>query len=88
MIQVIEVVIKEVDLLEKIRKSEVKDDKIVKAVQEIKQAGVKILRDEEWQEENGLILKNRKVYIPKNKKLRTEVIQLYYDTLVRGYRGQ
>jgi len=85
---VIEVVIKEVDLLEKIRKSEVKDDKIVKAVQEIKQAGVKILRDEEWQEENGLILKNRKVYIPKNKKLRTEVIQLYYDTLVRGYRGQ
>jgi len=34
--QVTEVVIKEVDLLEKIRKSEAKDDKIVKAIEEIK----------------------------------------------------
>jgi len=33
------------------------------------------------------MLKNRKVYVPKNKKLKTEVIQLYYDILVRGYRG-
>jgi len=48
-IQVIEVVIKKVDLLEKIRKSEAKDNKIVKAVQEMKQAGVKMLRDECYQ---------------------------------------
>ena len=41
-IQVAEVVIKRIDLLEKIRKSEAKDDKIIKAVKEIKQAGVKI----------------------------------------------
>jgi len=36
-----------VDLLEKVRKSKVKDDKVVKAVEEMKRAGVKILRDEE-----------------------------------------
>ena len=41
-IQVAEVVIKRIDLLEKIRKSEAKDDKIIKAVKEIKQAGVKM----------------------------------------------
>ena len=41
-IQVAEVVIKRIDLLEKIRKSKAKDDKIIKAVKEIKQAGVKI----------------------------------------------
>ena len=43
----IEVVIEEVDLLEKIRKLKVKDDKVIKAVEEIKQAGIKMLRDEE-----------------------------------------
>jgi len=42
-----EIVIKEVDLLEEIRKLDMKDDKVIKAVEEIKQAGVKILRDEE-----------------------------------------
>jgi len=34
-------------LLEKVRKSKVKDDKVVKAVEEMKRAGVKMLRDEE-----------------------------------------
>jgi len=42
---VAEVVIKRIDLLEKIRKLEVKDDKMIKAVEEIKQAEVKMLRD-------------------------------------------
>jgi len=36
-----------VDLLEKVRKLKVKDNKVVKAVEEIKQAEVKILKDEE-----------------------------------------
>jgi len=47
-IRVTEVVIEGVDLLDKVRKCEVKDNKVVKAVEEMKQTGVKILRDEEW----------------------------------------
>ena len=43
----VEVIIEGVDLLEKVRKSKVKDNKVVKVVEEIKQAGVKILRDKE-----------------------------------------
>ena len=39
-----------VDLLEEVRKSKVKDEKVVKAVEEMKRAGVKMLRDEEWRE--------------------------------------
>ena len=35
-IQVTEVVIKRVDLLEEIRKSDAKDDEVIKAVEEIK----------------------------------------------------
>jgi len=40
-------VIEGVDILDKIRRSEVKDDEIIKAVEEMKKAGVKMLRDEE-----------------------------------------
>jgi len=42
-----EVLIEEVDLLKKVRESKVKDDKVIKTVEEMKQAGVKMLRDEE-----------------------------------------
>ena len=85
--QVAEIVIKGIDLLEKIRKSEAKDNKVIKVVEEMKWAGVKILRDKEWQEENGLMLRDGKVYIPRDKRLRAEVIQLYHDILVEGHRG-
>jgi len=46
-IRITEVVIEEMDLLDKVRKCEVKDDDVVKAVEEMKRAGVKMLRDEE-----------------------------------------
>jgi len=40
-------VVEKVDLLEKMRQSKVKDNKVIKAVKEIKQAGIKMLRDKE-----------------------------------------
>jgi len=83
--QVAEVIIDKVDLLKRIRGSETKDNEVIKAVEEMKQAGVKMLRDEEWREENGLMLRDGKVYVPKDEKLRVEVIRLHYDTLVRGH---
>ena len=47
-----------------------------------------MLRDKEWREEDGLTLKEGKVYVPKDGKLRTEIIRLHHDTLVGGHRGQ
>ena len=82
-----EVVINRVDILDKIRRSEMKDDEVIKAVEEMKRAGVKVLRDEEWREYEGLILKEEKVYVPKDKKLRAEVIWLHYDMPVGGHGG-
>jgi len=61
-VRVGEVIVEGVDILERIRKSEAKDDKVIKAVEEMKRAGVKMLRDEEWREEGGLMLKEGKVY--------------------------
>jgi len=66
----------------------VKDDEVVKAVEEIKQAGVKMLRDEEWKEVDGIMYKEGKVYVPRDNKLRTEIIRLYHDMPVGGHEGQ
>ena len=75
--EVSEVVIEGVDILDKIWRSEVKDDEVVKAVEEMKKAGVKMLRDEEWREHKGLMLKEGKVYVPKDELLRAEIIRLH-----------
>jgi len=77
-----------VDILEKIRKSEAKDNEVVKAVEEMKKTGVKMLRDKEWREEDGLMLKEGKVYVPKDEVLRVEIIRLHHEMLMRGHGGQ
>jgi len=86
--QVTEVVIEGVDILDRIRKCEARDDEVIKAVEEMKRVGVKVLRDEEWRESDGLMLKEGKVYVPKDEKLRAEVIRLHHDTPVGGHGGQ
>ena len=84
----VKVIIEGVDLLEKVRQLRVKDNKVVKAVEEIKQARVKMLKDKEWQEVDGVMYKERKVYIPKDDKLRAEIIRLYHNILVGEHKGQ
>jgi len=84
----VEVIIEEVDLLEKIKQLRVKDNEVIKAVEEMKQAGVKMLRDKEWREVNSIMYKERKVYVPKDNILRMKIIRLHHDTPVEGYGGQ
>jgi len=86
--QVVEVIIDRVDLLEKIRSSGARDNEVVKAVEEMKQVEVKMLRNEEWREENRLILRDEKVYVLKDEKLRAEVIWLHHDMPVGRHGGQ
>ena len=84
----IEIIVEGVDLLKEVKQSKVKDNEVVKIVEEIKQAGVKMLRDEEWREVDDIMYKERKVYIPKDDKLRAEIIRLHHDMPVGGHRGQ
>jgi len=86
--EVVEIIVDRVDLLEEVRKSKVKDDKVVKAVEEIKQAEVKMLRDEEWREVDGVMYKEGKVYVPKDDRLRAEIIRLHHDMPVEDHGGQ
>ena len=64
----------EEEIIEKIKRSEVKDDEVVKVVEEIKKARVKVLRNDEWQIEDELVLKERKMYILRDEELRLEII--------------
>jgi len=66
----------------------VKDNKIVKVVKEMKWVRVKILRDKKWKEVDGIIYKKEKIYIPKDNRLRVEIIRLHHDMPVEGYGGQ
>ena len=52
----------------------------------MKKIEVKVLREDKCQIERNLVLKKEKVYMPKNKKLRIEIILLYYDILVAKYK--
>ena len=64
----------EEEIIEKIKKSEAKNNEVVKVVEEIKKAGVKVLRNDEWQIEDKLVLKERKIYVSKDESLRLEII--------------
>ena len=72
----LEVVIEEpeVDIIEKIKIARSKDKEIVGVVEEMKRVGVKKTWGEEWQIEGNLVLKKRKVYVPKDEALRVEII--------------
>ena len=64
----------EVDIVEKIRKARSKDEEVVRIVENMKKTGIKMLQEEEWQIEEGLVLKKRKVYVLIDEILRTEII--------------
>ena len=77
--ETVEIIVDGVDLLEEVRKSTVKDNEVVKVVEEMKRAGVKMLRNEEWREVDSIIYKEGKVYVPKDDKLRAEIIRLHHN---------
>jgi len=68
-----ETIVEEGDLRERIKKAQEGDKKMVKAVEELKKAGVKMLRDKEWEIEDRVVLKEGRIYVPEGE-LRGEVI--------------
>jgi len=80
-------IVEEGNLREKIKKVQEGNKRVVKAVEELKKAGIKMLRDEEWEIEDRVVLKEGRIYMPEGK-LREEVIQLHHDTLVGGHGGR
>jgi len=83
----VETIVEEGNLRERIKKVQGGDERVVKEVEKLKKAGVKTLRDEEWEIEDGVILKEGRIYVPE-RELRREIIWLHHDTPVGGHRGR
>jgi len=58
-----EMIIEEGNLKERIKKVQEGDEKVVKAVKELKRAGIKMLKDEEWKIEDRVVMKEGRIYI-------------------------
>jgi len=69
----VKTIIEEGNLKERIRRAQEGDEKVVKAVEELKRAGIKTLKNEEWEIEDGLVMKKGRIYIPEGE-LRKEII--------------
>jgi len=54
----------------------------------MKQAGVKMLRDEEWRKIDSIMYKEEKVYVLRDNELRMEIVRLYHNMPVGGHGGQ
>jgi len=78
----------EVEILEKIKKARGKDKEVVRIVKEMKKARVKAIQGEEWKMEGELVLKEGKVYVPKDEELRAEIIWLHHDIPIAGHEGK
>jgi len=83
----VETIVEEGNLKERIKMAQEGDERVVKAVEELKKVRVKMLRDEEWKIENGVVLKEGRIYVPEGK-LRGEIIRLHYDTPLGGHGGR
>ena len=77
----------EKEIVKRIKEARNKDEEVIKVVEEMKKVGVKTLRDEGWQIEKELVLKEGKVYVPKDEKLKVEIIQLHHNMLIAGHGG-
>jgi len=86
-IREVEMIIEEENLKERIKRVQKGDEKVVKAVEELKKTGVKMLKDEEWEIEDGIVMKEGRIYILEGD-LRREIIQLHHNTPVGGHRGR
>ena len=53
-------------------------------MEELKRLGIKSIKNEEWSIEDGLVLKEERIYMPE-RALRVEVIRRHYDATIGGH---
>ena len=72
----------EVDILEKIKNMRSKDEDIVRIIEEMKRTKVKELWGDEWRIEEDLVLKEGKIYVPKDVKNERSGLKLFLFSLL------
>ena len=66
-------IIEKENLKERIKKAQKGNEKVVKAVEELKRVEIKMLKDKKWKIEDGIIMKKERIYVPE-RELREEII--------------
>jgi len=61
-------------IIEKIKIDREKNEKVVKVAEKIKKAEVKVLREDKWQINKDLVLREEKVYVLKDEELKMKII--------------
>ena len=76
-------------LLKKI-KAALEDDKMTNDYKALLNSGPREFGKslQEWNFENGLLLRRGKVYVPKDRSLRLELLKLHHDTMLAGHPGR
>ena len=76
-------------LLQKIRKCTEREPEVAKALETLKAAPVQLRRGiEEWNVEDGLVLFRGLVYVPNDKEIRREILELFHDSPPAGHPGR
>ena len=68
-----ETLVEEGDLRKRIQKAQKGDEKIVKVVEELKRTGIKSLKNEKWEIEDRVVMKEEWIYVSEGE-LRGEII--------------
>jgi hypothetical protein len=60
----------------------------MEAVRELqKDKGRGIVKSAEWSESEGLLIFRGKIYVPKDRDLRHQIMEQYHDTCIAGHAG-
>jgi hypothetical protein len=75
------------EFMKRIRNCPDRDEAVVKAMKELGHATSR-LDTSEWTEEEGCILFRGKVYVPRDSKLRHDIVKSHHDSPVAGHPGR
>jgi len=78
--------IEEGDLKKRIKRAQEGDERVVKAVEELKRAGIKTLKNEEWEIEDGIVTKEGRCYESPKKETVSHTFKYFIQNL-KLYNG-
>jgi hypothetical protein len=73
--------------IDRIKECKAKDEAVVKAFKEL-QGSSGTFHGAEWSEEEGLITFNGRIYVPKDSKLRHDIVHAHHDSAISGHPGR
>jgi hypothetical protein len=64
------------------------EDKVTKAIKELKGGRGGTFRTAEWREENGLLFFRDRIYVPRDPELRRHIVEQHHDSRLTGHPGR